>query len=173
MSRRLRKLSLTAHVTTSVGWLGSVAGFLALAITGLTSSSDQAVRGSYIAMELIGWYVIVPLSIASFLTGLLQSLSTTWGLFRHYWVLAKLLISVVATGLLLLHMTPTSQVAAVALERALTGGDLGALRVQLVADATAAVAVLLIAVSLSIFKPRGLTPQGTKWQANRTDLQRS
>lgn len=173
MSRRLRKFSLTAHVTTSVGWLGSVAGFLALSIAGLASSSDQVVRGSYIAMELIGWYVIVPLSIASFLTGLLQSLGTTWGLFRHYWVLAKLLISFVATGLLLLHMTPTSHVAAVALERALSGGELGPLRVQLVADATAAVVVLLIAVSLSIFKPRGLTPRGLRVQTSRKGLPRS
>jgi hypothetical protein len=37
MSPGLRKLALLAHVTCSVGWLGAVAGFLALAIAGLAS----------------------------------------------------------------------------------------------------------------------------------------
>src|SRR5258708_11390948 len=103
---RLRKFALTAHVTASVGWLGAVAAFLAVAIAGLTSGDTPMVRAAYLAMGLTGWFVIVPLSLASLLTGLGQALGTTWGLFRHYWVLAKLLITVVATILLLVHMQP-------------------------------------------------------------------
>lgn len=91
MTPGLRKFALTAHVTSSVGWLGAVAGFLALAVAGLTSHDAQKVRAAYLAMELTGWFVIVPLSIASPLTGLVQSLGSTWGLFRHYWVLIKFL----------------------------------------------------------------------------------
>jgi hypothetical protein len=37
MAPGLRKFVLTAHVTSSVGWLGAVAGFLALAVAGLTA----------------------------------------------------------------------------------------------------------------------------------------
>lgn len=44
MTPRLRKLMLTAHVTCSVGSLGSVAVFLALAVAGLTSQDAQMVR---------------------------------------------------------------------------------------------------------------------------------
>ena len=104
MTPRLRKFALTAHVTSSVGWLGAVAVFLALAVAGLTSQDAQTVRAAYLAMELTGWFVLVPLSLASLLTGLVQSLGTAWGLFRHYWVLFKLLINVVATIVLLLYM---------------------------------------------------------------------
>jgi hypothetical protein len=86
-----------------VGWLGAVAGFLALAVAGLTSQDAQTVRAAYVTMELTGWFVLVPLALASLLTGLVQSLGTTWGLFRHYWVLAKLLINVFATIVLLLY----------------------------------------------------------------------
>lgn len=85
MTPQLRKLALTAHVTSSVGWLGAVAGFLALALTGLTSEDNQMARAAYLAMELYCWFVIVPLSLTSPLTGVVQSLGTTWGLFRHYW----------------------------------------------------------------------------------------
>ena len=70
MTPRIRKFALTAHVTSSVGWLGAVAGFLALAVAGLTSQDAQMVRAAYLAMELTGWFVIVPLSLASPLTGL-------------------------------------------------------------------------------------------------------
>jgi hypothetical protein len=62
MTPRLRKLTLTAHVTSSVGWLGAVVAYLALAITGLTHPDAQLVRATYLAMELIGWFVIVPFS---------------------------------------------------------------------------------------------------------------
>jgi hypothetical protein len=70
----LRKFALTAHVTSSVGWLGAVAGFLALAIAALSSQDDQVVRAAFLVMELLGWSVLVPLSFASLLTGLIQSL---------------------------------------------------------------------------------------------------
>ena len=83
MAPRLRKFALTAHVTSSVGWLGAVAGFLALAVAGLISPDAQTVRAVYLVMDLTAWYVIVPLCLASVLTGLVSSLSTTWGLFRH------------------------------------------------------------------------------------------
>jgi len=51
MTRRLRKVVLTAHVTFSVGWLGADAGFLALAIVGMTSQDSQMVRAAYFAMD--------------------------------------------------------------------------------------------------------------------------
>jgi hypothetical protein len=163
----LRRLALTAHVTTSVGWLGAVAGFLALAIAGLSGRDVQTVRASYLAMELTGWYVIVPLCFASLLTGLVMSLGTRWGLFRHYWVLAKLLINLLATLLLLLHMQPIGHVAAVVAERTLSHGELGGLRIQLVADAGAALLALLLATILAVYKPRGTTPYG--WRRQREE----
>ena len=48
MTPRLRKLMLTAHVTSSVGWLGAVAVSFALAVAGLTSQDAQTVRGAYL-----------------------------------------------------------------------------------------------------------------------------
>jgi len=165
MTPNLRKLALAAHVTSSVGWLGAVAGFLALAVAGLTSQDTQLVRSSYLAMELTGWVVIVPLSLASLPTGLIISFGTEWGLFRHYWVLAKVLITVIATVLLLVHMQPVGHLARVVAQAALAGGELAGLRVQLVADAGAALLALLVATALSVYKPRGMTAYGRSKQA--------
>ena len=164
MTPALRKFGLTAHVSSSLGWFGSVTAFLALAVSGLTSRDAELVRAVYLAMNLIGWSVIVPLSVASLLTGLVQSLGTPWGLFRHYWVVIKLLITVFATILLLVHMQPVGHLARVVATATLAGGELAGLRIQLVADAAAALAALLVAATLSVYKPRGLTQYGRRKQ---------
>jgi len=51
MTRRFRRVALTAHVAFSVGWLGADAAFLALAIVGTTSQDSQMVRAAYFAMD--------------------------------------------------------------------------------------------------------------------------
>lgn len=162
MTPGLRKFALTAHVTSSVGWLGAVAAFLALAVVGLNSNDPHAVRSAYFSMYLITWCVIVPLSLASPLTGIVQSLGTDWGLFRHYWVLIKFLITIPSTILLLLHLNPIGHLARVVAEASLASGELRGMRIQLVANAGAASVVLLVATALSVYKPRGLTSYGRR-----------
>ena len=101
MSPRIRKFALTAHITSSVGWIGAVVAYLALVVATQTSQDTHMVRAAFIAMEPIIRFALVPLAFASLLTGLIMSLGTPWGLFRHYWVLAKLLLTVLATLVLL------------------------------------------------------------------------
>ncbi len=151
MTSHLRKVALTAHISSSVGWLGAITGFLALAITGLTQRDAQIVRAAYLGMNWIGWFVLVPLSVASLLTGLIQSLGTAWGLFRHYWVLAKLLINVLATIVLLMFMLN------------LGSGYYGNSPAPLL-HAGVALLLLLVATTLSVYKPRGVTPYGWRKQ---------
>jgi hypothetical protein len=167
----LRKLALTAHVTCSVGWLGAVAGFLGLAVVGLTSQEAQTVRGVYLVMEPAAWFVLVPLAFASLLTGLIQSLGTTWGLFRHYWVLFKLLLNVVATIVLLTYMETFRSMARVAAD---PNADLGVVRnPSPVVHAALALLVLLVATVLAVYKPRGMTRYGQRKQHEQRRTQRT
>lgn len=164
MTPRLRKLALTAHLTVSVGWLGAVAGFLVLSIAGLTSQDDGVVRGAYISMNLIGLFIIVPLSIAALATGIVQSLATEWGLIRFYWVLVKLILTIGSTLLLLLHQF-TAVAGAAKLVSDVTAGtvpSLGGMGTQLVGDAGLAILVLLMLTTISLYKPWGLTRYGRR-----------
>ena len=170
MSPRLRKFVLTAHITFAVGWLGAVAGFLALAVAGLTSADAQQVRSAYLAMGMIAWYVILPLSFAPLLTGPILSLGTPWGLFRHYWIVAKLLINILSTLILLVHMQPISHLAGIAAETTFSAGEHLQLRIQMVIASAAAVLALLVATALGVYKPRGLTPYGWRKQQERRRL---
>ncbi|MBT2727397.1 DUF2269 domain-containing protein [Bacillus sp. ISL-75] len=159
LTPRLRKLALTAHVTASVGWLGAVSSFLVLAISGLTSKDTQLVHAVYLAMELIARFIIVPLCLATLITGIIQSLGSKWGLFRHYWILIKFLITILSTFVLLIHMQPISYIAGEAAKITLSSADLR-IQIQLVVASGAAILALLVATTLSVYKPRGLTPYG-------------
>ncbi len=159
MTPRFQKLALLAHITFSVGWFGAVVPYLALAIAGLTSRDVQLVRSAYLSMELIGWYVIVPFSFAALLSGLIQSLFSQWGLFRHWWILAKLVLTIFAVLILLQHMRDVSRLAHMAQgTMLLSSADF---RPDLI-HASGGLLVLLAAMTLSVFKPWGMTPYGRR-----------
>ena len=124
--------------------------------------STATVRGAYVAAEVITWAVIVPLRFASLVTGVVQSVGTSWGLFQHYWVMAKLALTVVATALLLLHTQPIGHLGSVAASGASLRPDLDGMRIQLVVDVIVALVVLLGATVLAVYKPRGLTSVGRR-----------
>jgi hypothetical protein len=170
LAPRLRKLALTTHVTTSVGWLGAVIAFLALSVAGLTSQDPQTVQGAYLVMELTGWVVLVPLSLASLATGLVCSLGSAWGLFRHYWVLFKLAINLIATIVLLLYMQTLEHLGDVAAATTLPSGLRGLSDPSPVLHAAAALLLLLVATTLAIYKPRGLTRHGQRTRHRQRPL---
>lgn len=164
MNPSLRKLALTLHVASSVGWLGAAVAYLVVAIVAMSSGDGGRMRASYPTLELVGWSVIVPLSAASLLTGIIQSLGTPWGLFRHYWVVAKLVLTVAGTAVLLGHMPVVGRVAALAERAEVSAADFGTMPTQLVIHAAGGVAVLLATTALSVFKPWGQTPLGHRVQ---------
>jgi hypothetical protein len=160
MGPALRKGVLTAHVTASVGWLGAVAASLVLAAAAMASSDELVVRGAYLLLEPLALYLLVPLSFASLLTGVIQSLGTRWGLFRHYWVVAKLLINVFASIVLLLYLRTLGYLAATA-----STGDLTSLRnPSPLLHGGVALVLLGLATVLSVFKPKGVTAHGRRRQ---------
>ena len=171
MTPGLRKLVLTVHITFSVGWIGAVVAYLVLGVSAVTSQDAQTVRAAWIAMELTGWLAIVPLALAALSSGIVISLGTPWGLFRHYWVLITLVLTTLATVVLLLRMPTVSLLAAVAREA--DGAGLAALGGDLLHPGVGLLVLLVITV-LNVYKPRGLTRYGwRKQQEERRALQRS
>jgi hypothetical protein len=151
----VRKATLVAHVAASVGWLGAVTTSLVLAGGALGAGDPGLVRAACLVLEPLGWAALVPFSIASLATGLLQGLLSPWGVAGHYWVLAKLVMNVLAVAVLLLYMRTLGALADLA--RA-AGGDVTPLRTPSPAvHAAAAMVLLLVALVLSVYKPRGRT----------------
>ncbi|MGH3693942.1 MAG: DUF2269 domain-containing protein [Pseudonocardiaceae bacterium] len=170
MTPRLRKFVLTAHITFSIGWFGAVAAFITIAIAGLMSQDAQMVHAADLTMELIGWSVLVPSSLGALVTGVIQSLGTKWGLFRHYWVLVKLLLTIAATLVLLFKMPSMSYLAGVAAKTIPPpSADLEGLRIELLGHAGGGLLVLLAAIVLAVYKPWGRTRYGRRRQHEVVD----
>ena len=166
MTPALRKLILTAHITCSVGWIGAVIAYLALDVTVTTSQDVQMLRAAYLTMALITQSVIVPLALTSLLTGIVISLFTPWGLFRHYWVVISLLLTLIATVVLVSETQLISRLADIAGNPATSDDALRALPNTLVHSIGGTVVLLLITV-LNVYKPRGLTSYGWRKQQEK------
>jgi hypothetical protein len=161
----LRKTVLTTHVVTSVGWLGAVAAYLALDLAATSSGNAELARAAYQAMEVVVLWVIVPLALASVVGGVVNALGTTWGLFRHWWVVIKLVLTLIATLVLLVQVPGIRAMA----ESARSGADPGQLPGTL-AHSIGGLVVLVLVTMLSTYKPRGLTLYGwRRQQAERSE----
>jgi hypothetical protein len=166
MTHPFRDIALSIHVIASVGWAGALGVFLAHALAGLFSTDEQVVRAMYMAMSISAWFVILPLSVAAFATGVIQALGTAWGLIRHYWIVFKLVMTATATVVLLMKLTPISYLAEMAAQPTFSSTDLLGLRTSTMLHAAGGVIVLALIIGLAILKPRGLTPYGA-WKQDQ------
>jgi hypothetical protein len=157
LSAAARRVLLSVHLLSGLGWFGAVAAYVALAATGLNTESSDLARGCYRAMAVVAWWVVVPFSLLAASAGLVQAAGTAWGLARHWWVLLKLILTLLALVALLVHMAPTSLLAKAA-EAGPLGPALWPLRLQLLIAPSAALVVLAATAVLGVVKPRGLTP---------------
>lgn len=159
----LRRLALSAHLALSVGWIGSVAAYVALDVTAATSQEPQTLRAAYVGMGLIAGSVILPLAIAALLTGVIMSVGTRWGLLRHWWVVTSLLLTIAATGILMVEERTIQALAATAVDPSTSSDELRSMGSTLVHSVGGAL-VLLVVLVLNVYKPRGLTPYGWRRQ---------
>lgn len=155
LSPALRKLTLFLHVATSVGLIGTVACFLAFAIFGLLLTEVPAPQ-VYLVLPLLTKALIIPLLVLSLAIGILCSVATPWGVARHYWVIAKLVLTALSLVVLLFQLEPIERLARAARNGLLTTADTSD-QMRLVIHSVGGLLVLLLVAGLSIYKPRGQT----------------
>ena len=160
LSPRLRDVVLAAHVIVSVGWLGVVAAALALASAAAAADDPSVARALSLGLaEIVDILVMPPpasFSLAALLTGVVLSLGTKWGLFRHYWIVAKLAltVAVILSGMLLVDAWVQQAVA--------EGPGAGPARTRLIVASAAHALMLGAATVLSVYKPRGQFGRGRR-----------
>jgi hypothetical protein len=161
LGTRQRKTLLAVHLACSVGWIGAATAYLVLGIASTVGQDPVTVRGTWVSMELIGWWALVLLALGTLVSGIALAAGTRWGLLRHYWVLISLVVTSVCTLVLILHMPDVSTLT----ERARTarepeldtvGGDLF--------HAGLGTTLLVAVLVLNIYKPAGLTRYGWRRQ---------
>jgi uncharacterized membrane protein len=151
-----RKALTTLHVIASVTLLGHVFVVIALTLTARLSDDTGVVRATFRLEQLTVHTVGIPLALLALLTGITLSLVTPWGLFRHKWVVAKLvlLLATVACGIAAVRPWVADLVEETA-AGTLTGSRLGPTVGLLLAASLAQSAALVLSTALSVYKPKG------------------
>jgi hypothetical protein len=138
----MHRALLVVHILTAVGWFGLAVTVAFIATVG--SSTENV--AFYEVIESTLW-LSVPLGLAAAASGVALSVTTRWGLARHWWVVAKeaITVAVIVTDVL---------VVGPAMARAVDAGVPGEIPGPVYAHGI----VLAIATALSVIKPRARTP---------------
>ena len=147
LSPGLRKLVLAAHALVAVGWFGIVVAKLVLELAAVTGKDAEIPEAAYLFMGLFDRALFPPMALGTLLTGIVLSVGTAWGLFRHYWIMAKLVltVAVIVTGVVFVGAW---------LEEARAAAS-GPAAVRLVYASLAHLLMLGAATVISIYKPWG------------------
>jgi hypothetical protein len=161
LSASARRLWLTIHVVSSVGWLGAGMVMVIFSYLGVLDTGGTLGPHAYAVIHFLDLTLIVPLVLISIVTGVVLSLGTKWGLVQHSWVLAKLVIAlaIVAFATAFEHFWVIELAERLASD---ANADPGRLGWQLAATLTVFLVGLLIATILSIYKPWGRTRWGVR-----------
>ncbi|AUI63459.1 hypothetical protein [Amycolatopsis sp. BJA-103] len=153
-----RQLTVWLHVVSSVGWMGQALALFTLLAIGRTTD-DGAIRVAATSMaHEIDSLLLAPLANASAFTGFMLAATTAWGFTRHWWVLAKFVITLVQlyAGIFLLSGALRDSVVAA------RAGDPAPASVALVAGTALMASALAFQAWLSVAKPWGKARTGPK-----------
>ncbi len=162
LSRPARRAFLVVHVAVSVGWFGLTLGLLTLSITGYTTRSPEMAEIAYRAMKIFGDWLVIPIALASLLSGLVLSLGTRWGLARHRWVYTKFWLTLVTVLLSVFSLRPGINHLAAEAAAGTPVPD-----INLVVAPSVATATYLFITAISVLKPWGLTKRGSRLRGSQ------
>jgi hypothetical protein len=158
----VRKAVMVLHVVAGIGWMGVDIALLVLLITARTTNDAALVVSGFNAIGMIVPIAVPPLSLGILLTGIILGLGTRWGLVRYWWVLVKLLLSLIMTVLVFASLLPAVSSIAVLSATTISAdavrASLGMLPTMLLFPPVVSFLMLGVATILSIFKPWQRTP---------------
>ena len=154
MRPRLRKGVLVAHIVAAGAWIGLDVMLGVLVFTPLLTADTALAALCYRVMPLLYWPVLVS-GLLSLATGVALGVGTHHGLVRHWWVLVKLVLSVVLCTLIVFALRPGMEDVTAAGQVIAAGGVPGTDLTFLFFPPTVSLTTLSLAVVLSVFKPWG------------------
>jgi Predicted integral membrane protein (DUF2269) len=164
LSASARKLTLTVHIISAIGWIGVDFVLFVFAFTGLTSNDPDTVATCYLAIEMFAVVLLLPLGLLSLATGLLLGWGSKYGVLRYRWVVWKLILNLVLTTLVVVLLRPGVSEAAdlVTSTPDLTSDQLDQARSNLIFPPVVSITTLTFATVLAVYKPWGRTMYGQR-----------
>jgi hypothetical protein len=81
------------HIFFSCLWVGAAVS-LVISQAGLSATDGKMLYGIDMTRKFIDDFIIIPGAVGSLITGLLYSIYTNWGFFKHNWITVKWVINI-------------------------------------------------------------------------------
>ncbi|RUS96643.1 hypothetical protein DSM106972_086660 [Dulcicalothrix desertica PCC 7102] len=150
---------LSFHITSASLWFGTAFCSLALAVYYQNWANGNELYAINAARNLMGEFIIVPSAVSSLVSGLLLCNFTVWGFFKHYWVMAKQILTMMLIVIGSVWLGPlTKQATSIsAIERlqVLQNPTYVSIRDAVIVVGAIQTLVLVIIIIISVLKPWG------------------
>jgi hypothetical protein len=163
-----RNWLLSLHIAASGLWFGTAVCSVALALS-IPMLVPDAPHGIHLARNIMGEYIIAPAAVFAVITGVLLCSFTNWGFFKHYWVIAKQIVTLISIVLGSMWLSPMTEkmtaISATGGSQVLQNSDYLALQNTAILGGTFQALVLLTIIIVSTVKPWGkrtATPSSRK-----------
>jgi hypothetical protein len=154
LSPRMRKVVLVTHIASAGSWLGLDLVLGILVFTAFTADVQPAAAAAASIASFATWPLIT-IGLLTLASGAVLGLGSKYGLVRYWWVLAKLALNLVLVTLVVLVLAPgTEELAGTALGALATGTSLEVTSTMVFPPIVSTTAVI-VAMTLSVFKPWG------------------
>lgn len=154
LPRRSRRGLVVVHIGVSVSWLGVSVGLLTLGVTARFSGDPTTAGAAYRAMAVLVNTLIIPVSLIALMSGVALSIGRPWGLTRHYWIVVKLVLTVITTALSIFSLRPLVDEAVAALAAGAPYPNTETMN-SLTAAPTVSTTIYVFMVVVSVLKPWG------------------
>ena len=154
LSPRTRKTVLLTHIASAGTWLGMDLVLGVLVFTSFTAGDAPAAAAAASIASFTTW-PLVTVGLLTLATGVLLGLGSKYGLVRYWWVLVKLVLNVVLVTLVIVVLAPGTEVLAGTALESLAAGTAPELDATLVFPPIVSSMAVMVAMTLSVFKPWG------------------
>jgi hypothetical protein len=146
-----RKWLVAAHTLVGVGWFGIVLAKLVLEIVAGSTGDLSLARAGFVFASALDRELFPQAAVMTLVTGVVLSLATPWGLFKYWWIVVKLAltVAVIATGVAFVGAWAEKGIVAAA------DGDVAAVSIRLIGAAVVHLLMLGAATVISVLKPWG------------------
>jgi len=93
MSAGAQKWLKAVHLIFAAAWVSSGIAMITIQLS-LTPEGGGELYGILRTVKFIDDFLIIPGALGTLLTGLIYSIWTNWGFFRHHWITVKWVINV-------------------------------------------------------------------------------
>lgn len=150
----LRKLILLTHIAAGGAWLGLDLALAALVFTAFIADGAAAASAAVSLAAFATWPLII-VSLVALGSGILLGIGSKYGLVRYWWVLVKLVLTVVLATLVAFVLAPGMDAVRGLGLIALVAGDDPAMPATMLYPPIVSTTAVTFAMVLSVFKPWG------------------